>query len=74
MKKYYTNFKIWGYNAIFNFVITKRSRGKTFSFLARALGRARKHGEKTINVQHNNAKEDEDKKKLEKTDIIKKYN
>ena len=74
MKKYYTNFKIWGYNAIFNFVITKRSRGKTFSFLARALGRARKHGEKTLIVRRYRAEADEAKTKLVNADFIKKYN
>ena len=74
MKKYYTNFKIWGYNSLFNFVITKRSRGKTFSFLARSLGRARKHGEKTLIVRRYRAEADEAKAKLVNTDFIKKYN
>lgn len=74
MKKYYSNLNIWGYNAIFNFVLTIRSRGKTFSFLSRALGRARKHGEKTLIVRRYKAEADEAKAKLVNADFIKKYN
>lgn len=76
MKKrvnYYENFNIWGYNAIFNFILTIRSRGKTFSFLSRALGRAKKHGEKTLIVRRYKAEADEAKAKLVNADFIKKY-
>lgn len=62
--KFYDNSRVWSYNAIFNFILTLRARGKTFSFLSRALRRAQKYGEKTLIVRRYRAEADKAKEKL----------
>ena len=73
-KKFYDNTPIWSYNAIWNFILTLRSRGKTFSFLSRALRRAQKYGEKTLIVRRYRAEAKKAKDKLYCDDWLKIWN
>ena len=73
-RKFYDNTPIWSYNAIWNFILTLRSRGKTFSFLSRALRRAQKYGEKTLIVRRYRAEAEKAKDKLYCDDWLKIWN
>lgn len=72
--KFYDNSRIWSYNAIFNFVLSLRSRGKTFSFLSRAFRRGVKYGEKTLIVRRYRGEMKKARKKLFNKDFLKKWN
>lgn len=67
MKKqtgYYSNLPIRSYNAIWNFINTIRSKGKTWSFCLLALRQAQKHGKKTLFIRRFKAEAKEARGKL----------
>lgn len=77
MKKqstYYDNSRIWSYGCIWNFILTIRSRGKTFSFLSRAYRRGCKYGEKTLLVRRYKKEAETARGRLFNADFLKKYN
>lgn len=50
-RKYYTSIGLQSYNAVFNFVISNRNYGKTWSMQKRAFKRGIKHGKRTLWVR-----------------------